>query len=89
MLSLGMCTSMTVRLYASRSNFPLEAVRVVVREHTPEGGHLPDGLSLELELRGEQLSAAQRDRLLRAAARCPVKRMLAGEMQQGVHTELV
>ena len=42
---------------------------------------------MELELRGA-LSTAQRERLLRAAAQCPVKRMMSGGMPDGIRTAL-
>ena len=89
MLSLALCTSMTVRLFATRSGFPLERVRVRAAEHTQEGAHVPDGLSLSIELVGEQLTKQQRERLLRAATKCPVKQMLAGGMKDGVSAVLV
>jgi hypothetical protein len=40
-----------------------------------------------IELRGA-LSEAQRARLLRAAAGCPVKRMMSGGMPDGIATTL-
>jgi uncharacterized OsmC-like protein len=89
MLSLALCTSMTVRLFATRSGFPLVRVRVRAAEHTQEGAHVPDGLSLSIELEGEQLTEPQRERLLRAASKCPVKQMLAGGMRDGVSTVLL
>lgn len=88
MLSLGMCTAMTVRLFADASKFPLASVSVAVAERTPPGGHLPDGLDVVVTLAGAGLTRAQRERLLRAAARCPVKRALAGEMRDGVRATL-
>jgi len=77
MLSLALCTSMTVRLYAQRSGFPLNHVAVDVEESCLPGEHVPQSLSILLRLEGE-LSEAQRERLLRAASRCPVKAMLSG-----------
>jgi len=88
MLSLGLCTSMTVRLFATRAGYPLTGVQVRVEEHTAEGAHVPQSLSLQLRLRGEELTEAQRQRLLRAAGNCPVKRMLKGDMAGGIETEL-
>lgn len=88
LLSLGMCTSMTVRMFADASGFPLTAVSIKVREQTPEGGHLPDGVEMEVVLEGEQLTEAQRQRLLRAAAKCPVKQMFSGGMRDGITTRL-
>jgi hypothetical protein len=42
LLSLGLCTSMTVRMFADASRFPLDAVRVRVRENCAPGAHLPE-----------------------------------------------
>jgi uncharacterized OsmC-like protein len=44
-------------------------------------------VELVIDLRGE-LSSAQRQRLLRAAASCPVKRMMSGGMRDGIATSL-
>lgn len=89
LLSIGLCTSMTIRMFADASKFPLRRVGVVVRENTPEGGHLPDGVELDVSLEGEALSTAQKERLMRAAERCPVKRMMTGGMRDGVTTRLI
>ena len=43
---------------------------------------------MEVRLDGPLLTEAQRHRLLRAAEKCPVKRMFAGEMRDGVVTRL-
>ncbi len=88
MLSLGLCTSMTVRMFADASRFPLEHVSCRVRENTRPGEHTPQGLELELHLVGPQLTEAQRARLLRAAANCPVKKMLSGNMPEGIASRL-
>jgi len=88
MLSLGLCTSMTVRTYANNSGFPLEHVSCVVKETVLPGQHLPEQLALTLTLTGERLTEQQRERLLRAAARCPVKRMLNGDMPGGIVSRL-
>ncbi len=41
-----------------------------------------------IELRGAELTQAQRERLLRAASQCPVKRMFSGGMPDGIRTAL-
>ena len=55
----------------------------------PPEEHMPHGVELRVALRGAALTPAQRERLLRAAERCPVKRMLAGQMPGGVNAALV
>lgn len=89
MLSLALCTSMTVRVFAHNSGFPLDNVACSVRETVAPGQHLPEQLELTLTLTGPNLTEAQRERLLRAAARCPVKRMLSGDMPGGIVSRLV
>eukprot|EP00899_Mesostigma_viride_P021777 jgi/Mesvir1/29600/Mv21456-RA.1 len=88
---LGLCTSMTVRMYADRKGWPLRSVAVEVREHTDTaaGAHVPSSLHVALDLQGPQLTGEQRARLLAVAERCPVKRMLKGEMIGGITCELV
>lgn len=63
-------------------------MRVHALDLTPAGQHMPDGVSLKVEFVGT-LTAAQRRQLLAAAAACPVKRMLQGQMPEGVATSEV
>src|SRR5438874_1917361 len=82
--ALGSCTVMTVRLYAGRKGWPLDDVSVTLahdRIHAADcadcetgDGHV-DRISREITLTGD-LTAEQRDRLLRIAERCPVHRTL-------------
>ena len=46
LLALGLCTSMTVRVFADNSRFPLRRVGVTVRERCPPGAHVPEVRSL-------------------------------------------
>jgi uncharacterized OsmC-like protein len=86
--SLGVCTSMTVGLYARRKNLLLETIKVSLwhsRIHakdceeceTKEG--MLDRIDVEVELAGS-LSPEQRAKLMEIAAKCPVHRTLTSEI---------
>ena len=86
--ALGVCTSMTVGLYARRHQFPLENITVSLshsRIHamdceecaTKEG--ILDRIDVEIELTGP-LTAEQHAKLMEIAAKCPVHRTLTSEI---------
>jgi putative redox protein len=93
--ALGACTTMTLRMYADRKKWPLEAAEARVRHakvHREDGGD-PDNkrsridqFSRKLVLEG-QLDEGQRQRLKEIADRCPVHRTLHSDVS--VTTELV
>jgi uncharacterized OsmC-like protein len=86
--SLGVCTSMTVGLYARRKQFPLKNITVSLRHsriyaedceecETKEG--MLDRIDVEIDLTGP-LTAEQCAKLMEIAAKCPVHRTLTSEI---------
>jgi putative redox protein len=73
--ALGACTTMTIRLYASRKGWPLNKVRAAVR-HSRAGLNARDSFVLDITLEGA-LDDTQRARLMEIAERCPVHLTLA------------
>lgn len=87
--ALGTCSSMTIRMYANRKQWPLDDVQIRLthsREHVTdcEGcedlGSKVDVLRRLIRLEGN-LDASQRARLIEIADRCPVHRTLEGPLE--------
>jgi len=86
---LGACTSMTLRMYATRKQWPLESVTVTLRHSrihakdcedcATESGQL-DRIDRVIQLSGA-VDAEQRRRLIEIADRCPVHRTLHSEVK--------
>jgi putative redox protein len=91
LMSLGACTSMTLRMYANHKKLPLEDVIVrlqherVHAEDCIDCNHKIERITRRISLVGE-LDDAQRQRLLEIADRCPVHRTLENNPQ--IVTEL-
>ncbi|MBI1234596.1 MAG: alpha/beta fold hydrolase [Alphaproteobacteria bacterium] len=82
--SLGACTSMTIRMYADRKDWPLDRVTVTVthnKDHADDCAHCGeehrkvDIFERSIRLEGD-LDSDQLDRLMEIADRCPVHRTL-------------
>lgn len=86
--ALGVCTSMTIGLYARRKQMPLENITVSLwhsriyatdcEECETRDGML-DRIEVEIDLTGG-LSAEQHAKLMEIAGKCPVHRTLTSEI---------
>jgi len=86
--ALGVCTSMTIGLYARRNRMPLENITVSLshsriyaadcEECETKDGML-DRIDVEVELTGS-LTSEQHTKLLQVAAKCPLHRTLTSEI---------
>ena len=94
--SLGVCTSMTLMLYAQRKKWPLERVIVRLRHdrvHAEDCAKQEDPtcrlehIERRIALAGTGLTAEHRARLKEIADRCPVHKTLTGKLD--IRTQLV
>ena len=84
LMALGACTSMTIRQYANRKDYPLDDVKITLGHRRVHGMDCSDcegreGVldRIERNIRFEgDLTPSQLDDLLRIANRCPVHRTL-------------
>ena len=80
---LGACTSMTIRMYARRKEWPLDSVHVDISHNKRHiDGEKIDVFTRAISLTGD-LSDDQRARLLEIADKCPVHKTL----EAGAHVE--
>ncbi|WP_339488091.1 bifunctional alpha/beta hydrolase/OsmC family protein [Pseudomonas sp. EL_65y_Pfl2_R95] len=95
LMSLGACTSMTIRMYAERKGIPLEDIdiRLVHDRVHAEDCAACEGREGKLEriqryitFKGEQLTEAHIESMLKIANRCPVHKTL--ESDPVITTEL-
>jgi uncharacterized OsmC-like protein len=86
--ALAACTSMTLKMYATRKGMGLESVTVRVTharvhagdcEHCESGAAFLDEFRRDIALEGD-LADAERQRLLDIADKCPVHRTLHGDV---------
>ncbi len=92
--ALGSCTSMTLRMYSDKKQWPLESVSVRLTHRKIHAGDcelcetergMIDEITRVITLVGD-LDDDQRQRLLQIADRCPVHKTMHGEV--AIHTTL-
>src|SRR5213594_1259556 len=92
--ALGVCTSMTIGLFARRNRLPLENITVSLAHsriyaadceecETKEG--MLDRIDVEVELTGP-LTPEQHAKLMQIAAKCPIHRTLTSEINIRLRT---
>lgn len=86
LMSLGACTSMTLRMYASRKNLPLDDIEIklvherVHAEDCVDCSDKIDRITRSILLKGD-LSDEQKASLMAIADKCPVHRTLENDPQ--------
>ncbi len=73
--ALGTCTSVTLRMYADRKNFPLESVETIVTFERDQALNI-SRINREISLKGD-LTDEQRERLLQIANKCFIHKTLS------------
>lgn len=84
--ALASCTAATLRMYADRKGFDLESVELELSLEVVPGTPPITHIKRLIQLHGH-LDAAQRQRLLEIANKCPVHRILSNPID--IHTELL
>lgn len=83
--ALVSCTAITLKMYASRKNWPLENVHVSCKLMREDNGLLPK-IERIIQLIGN-LDEEQKQRLLQIANACPIHKLLSAGSE--IHSHLV
>jgi uncharacterized OsmC-like protein/alpha/beta superfamily hydrolase len=91
--ALGSCVAITLRMYADRKHWPLDAVQLRLCHEKIHAGDCEDcekktgridHIDMDLDLHGP-LDAAQRRRLMEIADKCPVHKTMLEEVKITMH----
>jgi putative redox protein len=85
--SLASCTAITMEMYAKRKGWDMGEVAVHV-EYEPAQRGSPTRFRMRVDL-PKELPEEQRERLMQIGAKCPVHRVLEGEVMFEETVELV
>lgn len=78
--SLGSCTAITIRMYADRKEIPLESIKIDLAICKEEEMSKETTISRQIEFFGP-ITAAQRERLLVIADKCPIHKLLTNPIR--------
>src|SRR5690554_3695287 len=80
MAALAACTSATLKMYSQRKEWDLKGVKTNIKFiKGDKPGDLPT-IHREIELEGD-LDREQKERLMTIANKCPIHKLLAGEVE--------
>ena len=85
--SLASCTAVTIEMYAKRKGWDIGDLAVDV-DYEPAQRGSPTRFAMEVRL-PKELPEDQRERLMQIGAKCPVHRVLEGEVMFEESVELV
>ncbi len=85
--SLASCTAITMEMYAQRKNWDIGDVTVHV-DYEPAQRGSPTRFKMQVDL-PKEMPDEQRERLMQIGAKCPVHRVLEGEVMFEESVELV
>ena len=85
--SLASCTAITIEMYAVRKGWDIGDVTVHV-DYEPAQRGSPTRFKMQVDL-PKELPEEQRERLMQIGAKCPVHRVLEGEVMFEESVELV